>query len=129
VPGIRGDDPDVPQAVFGGVLPGHSCVHRVGVEPYDPAGGRDGSREQVEDAVRAAAEINRRLPGAQPHAGNELGSLRPQLFCLAAQPGCFGGVGAESKRFLKVSHVQSPPIPHIADCSMTALAGHRGLGR
>jgi hypothetical protein len=88
-PGAGLDDRHPGQPAAGGVFPGHRHVHRVGIQAHDPPGGGHGSRQQLEDPGRAAAEVDRALPRLQPYLAEQRRRLGPQFPGPALQPGAF----------------------------------------
>ena len=95
-PGVGGQHLDVAQPALARRtrLAMATCAG-VGVQPDHAPARRDGGRQQVEDPARAAAEIDRAVPGPQPELASSSALSRAQLVGLAAQPGALGGVDAQ----------------------------------
>ena len=96
--------------------------------PSDPAVWPDLRRRQVEDASRAAPQIDRALPWTQTRPIQHRRALRRKLFGLPLQPGAFLWVLPERLDRIRVprqaplSHGPPPPIPSISSGGPAAQA-------
>jgi hypothetical protein len=68
---VRAPELDVREARLGRVGPRELELHLVHVDPDGPAGRADESGELHRDGAAAAAEVDARLPRADPHVGEE----------------------------------------------------------
>ena len=94
-PGVRGHDLHAAQPSPGGELGGHSGMRRVGVQADNPARRCDPLGQHVQDAARAAAQIDHGLSWLQANPVQQVSAVGGQLVSLALQPGALAWAAAQ----------------------------------
>ena len=111
---------------LGGELGGHGRVPRVGVHAGHPASRRHPLGQQLEDAARPAAQVDRALPGPQADPVQQRGAVArpgpvPGVAAARSRPGCCpAGRPRSGPDWLRWRPSASSPLaPRL-------LRGHRG---
>ena len=94
-PGIRSHDLHPAQPPPGGELGGHRGMRRVRVQAHNPASRRDPPRQQVQNAARAAAQIDHGLSWPQANPVQQIPAVGGQLVSLTLQPGALTRAAAQ----------------------------------
>ncbi len=94
-PGVCGHDLHAAQPPPGGELGGHGGMRRVGVQADNPASRCDPLGQQVQDAARAAAQIDHGLSRLQANPVQQVSAVGGQFVSLTLQPGALAWAAAQ----------------------------------